>query len=79
MMKINGALTHAMTGIQRGLSSAQNHAARIASADQLKNDSPSGLAEPLLGLQQDKWQVQASAQIVRAVDDMIGSLFDDKA
>jgi len=79
MMKIDGALTHAMTGIQRGLNSAQNHAARIANAGQFNADSPSSLVEPLLGLQQDKLQVQASTQVLKAVDEMIGSLFDDKA
>ncbi len=78
-MKIDGALSHAMTGIQRGLSSAKNHAADIASAKQFETDDPSSLAEPLIGLKQDRLQVQASAQIVRAVDDMIGSLFDEKA
>jgi hypothetical protein len=78
-MKIDGALTNAITGIQRGLSSADTHAARIASADQFNADGPSGLVEPLLGLQQDKLQVQASTQVLKAVDEMIGSLFDDKA
>jgi hypothetical protein len=78
-MKIGGAITTAMTGIQRGLSSAQNNAARIASADQFNGDSPSGLAEPLIGLKQDSLQVQASTKVLKAVDEMIGSLFDDSA
>ena len=78
-MKIEGAFTQAMTGIQRGLSSARDHAAEIASADQFQADSPSSLAEPLVGLQQDKLQVQASTAVLKAVDDMLGSLFDEKA
>ncbi|MEN8761742.1 MAG: hypothetical protein ABF290_04855 [Thiogranum sp.] len=78
-MKIDGALTHAITGIQRGLDNAQHNAARIANADQLGANNPSSLVEPLLGLQQDSLQVQASTQVLKAVDDMIGSLFDDKA
>jgi hypothetical protein len=78
-MKIEGTLTHAITGIQRGLNNAQHHAARIANTDQLNADNPSSLVEPLLGLQQDSLQVQASTQVLKAVDEMIGSLFDDKA
>ena len=78
-MKIEGALSHAITGIQRGLNNAQHHAARIANADQLNADNPSSLVEPLLGLQQDSLQVQASTQVLKAVDEMVGSLFDDKA
>jgi len=78
-MKIDGALTNAITGIQRGLGNAQHHAARIANADQLSVDNPSSLVEPLVGLQQDRLQVQASTQVLQAVNEMIGSLFDDKA
>lgn len=78
-MKINGAIHQAMTGIQRGLSGAQKHAAQIASADQFNGQSPSRLVDPLVGLQQDRLQVQASTKVLQAVDDMIGSLFDDKA
>ncbi len=78
-MKIEGALTQAITGIQRGLNSAAEHAAQIASADQLSAESPTGLAEPLVGLQQDRLQVQASSAVLKAVDDMLGTLFDDQA
>jgi hypothetical protein len=78
-MKIDGALTHAITGIQRGLNNAQHQAARIANADQFNADNPSNLVEPLVGLQQDRLQVQASTRVLQAVDEMIGSLFNDKA
>ena len=78
-MKIGGAFNQAMLGIQRGLTSAREHAAQIASADQFNNDSPSGLVEPMLGLRQDEIQVKASTEVLKAVDDMLGSLFDEKA
>ena len=78
-MKIDSALSQAMLGIQRGLASARDHAAEIAGAGQFNNDSPSSLVEPMLGLRQDELQVQASAQVLKAVDDMLGSLFDKKA
>lgn len=78
-MKIDGTLSHAISGIQRGLGSARQHAAEIASADQLGAASPESLAGPLVGLVQDRLQVSASVQVLKAADDMIGSLFDDKA
>ena len=78
-MKIDGALSQAMLGIQRGLASARNHAAEIASVGQFNNDSPFSLVEPMLGLRQDELQVQASVQVLKAVDDMLGSLLDEKA
>ncbi|HED19635.1 MAG TPA: hypothetical protein ENI74_09060 [Gammaproteobacteria bacterium] len=77
-MKIDGALSQAMLGIQRGLASARGHAAEIAGAGQFNDDSPSSLVEPMLGLRQDAIQVQASTQVLKAVDDMLGSLFDKK-
>ena len=79
MMKIDSALTHAINGIQRGLNSAQQHAARIADTGRFGADNPSSLAQPLVGLQADRLQVQASTQVLKAVDDMIGSLFDNRA
>jgi len=78
-MKIDGVFSQAVQGIQRGLSSARDHAAEIASADQFNNDSPSSLVEPLVGLKLDTLQVQASTEVLKAYDAMIGLLFDEKA
>lgn len=78
-MKIEGALSQAMTGIQRGLASARNHAGQIASAGQFNNQRPASLVEPLVGLTQDRLQVSASTQVLKAVDEMLGSLFDETA
>lgn len=78
-MKIDGAFAQAVQGVQRGLSSARDHAAEIASADQFNSESPSSLVEPLVGLKLDTLQVQASSEVLRAYDAMIGSLFDEKA
>jgi hypothetical protein len=78
-MKIDGVFSQAVQGIQRGLSSARDHAAEIASAGQFDSDSPSSLVEPMLGLKLDKLQVQASTEVLKTYDAMLGSLFDEKA
>jgi hypothetical protein len=77
-VKIDAALSNAITGIQQGLDGARGHAADIASAGQA-GSSPDSLAQPLVGLIQDRLQVAASAEVLEAVDDMIGSLFDARA
>ena len=64
---------------QRGLDSARGHAAQIASKDAFENGSPSSVTEPMVGLIQDRLQVSASTEVLKAVDDMLGSLFDQKA
>ncbi len=78
-MKIDSALNQAMLGIQRGLNSAGNHAAEIASAARFEEGNSASMAESLLGLTQDKLQVAASTRVLKAADEMIGSLLDDKA
>lgn len=76
-MKINSALTQASLGIQRGISSAHGHAMEIAGAGS-KEGNQSSLIESMVGLKQDRLQVQASSKVLKALDDMIGNLFDEK-
>ncbi len=78
-MKIGGAFNQAMLGVQRGLQGAQQNAAKIASAGQLGGDDPGGLVEPLVGLKLNELQVQASAEVIKSVDEMLGSLLDEQA
>jgi len=78
-MKIGSAHSLAITGIQRGLGSARAHAAEIAGAGASCNTGPGSLAEPLVGLIQDRLQVSASVEVLKTADDMLGSLFDAKA
>jgi hypothetical protein len=78
-MKIGGAFNEAVLGIQRGLRGAQENAAKIASADQFSGAEPTELVEPLVNLKANELQVQASAKVIKAVDEMIGSLLDEKA
>lgn len=77
-MKINSAISQAVLGIQRGIQSAQKHAGQIASADQFTNNSPTSMAEPLVGLTQDRLQVSASTSVLKTMDEMIGSLFNEQ-
>jgi len=77
-MAINSILATGVQGVQRGLSSAREHAQEVASfgtTDQ--NTSLSGLAEPLIGLRQDLAQVQASSAVVSTVDELLNGLLRD--
>ena len=78
-MKIDSAHSQALLGIQRGMNSARDNAARIASAGALHAGGPDDLVGPLVGLKQDRLQVAASVQVLKTLDGLIGALFDDKA
>ncbi|MEW6646055.1 MAG: hypothetical protein AB1450_02515 [Pseudomonadota bacterium] len=76
-MKITSAFNSALQGIRRGMEGLDRNAAQIASAEQLQGEaSPT---EPLVESKVNRLQVEASAKAMRAIDEAIGSLFDDKA
>lgn len=78
-MKIDNAMQLGLLGLNRSLDGMREAAGRIAGTEQMQSDSPTGLAGALVELKTYELQGQASAKVVRAVDEMIGSLFDDKA
>lgn len=79
-MGVLSVQSSAMLGIQRGLDGLRRDASEIASADQLNNaGKETDLEGAIVGLNQNKVQVQASAKVVSAVDEMVGSLIDTRA
>jgi len=79
-MGVLSVQSEAVQGIQRGLDGLRKNASEIASADQLnKAGQNSNLESSLLDLQQNKTQVQASAKVVSAIDEVIGSIIDIRA
>ena len=70
------ALSSGVMGIQRGLDGLSRDAAQIASAAQLKNEASADLVKPLTNLILDKLQVAASAKVVKAASDTVGTLLD---
>ena len=75
-MEINNGFANAATGIRRGLDGLDRDAAEIASAS--KGDG-ADIAEPLVDSKINKLQVEANASVIRTLDDVLGTLFDDKA
>jgi len=79
-MGVLSVQSEAVQGIQRGLDGVRKNAAEIASADQLnKAGQESDLVGSLVDLQQNKAQVQASAKVVSAIDEVVGTIIDIRA
>lgn len=81
-----GMINSGLTGIHRGLSSLRRDANAIADVTSVnavesvdaaakKHD----LAEPLVNLSLDRTQVEASAKVVQAYDNTVGTLLDIRA
>jgi len=79
-MGVLSVQSEAVQGIQRGLDGLRKNASEIASADQLdKAGKGSNLEGSLLDMQQNKTQVQASAKVVSAIDEVVGTIIDIRA
>lgn len=79
-MGVLSVQSEAVQGIQRGLDGLRKNASEIASADQLnKAGQGSNLEGSLLNLEQNKVQAQASAKVVSAIDEVVGSIIDIRA
>ncbi len=72
-------LTSGLTGIRIGLDGIQKTASQIASKEAMQAESPHQMAEAMVNLKVYQHQVGASAQVVKAIDQMIGTLLDIKA
>lgn len=79
-MGVLSVQNEAVQGIQRGLEGMRRNASQIASADQLNRaGQETDLAGSLVEMQQNKAQVQASAEVVSAMDEVLGTLIDIRA
>ena len=79
-MGVLSVQSSAVLGIQRGLDGIRKDAAEIASADQLNNAGEgTDLVGSLVDLNQNQIQVQASAKVVSAIDEALGTIIDTRA
>ena len=68
-----------INGIRAGLEGMQRTASKIASAETMRSEGPYELAKSLIDLKVYTYQVDASAQVVKATDHVIGTLLNIKA
>ncbi len=78
-MNISSGFNSALSGIHNGYESLQKNATQIVNATGGDVDSQHSLAEALVGLKVSEIQISASMQVVKTLDDVIGTLLDVKA
>jgi hypothetical protein len=73
------SFSNGLNGIRIGLDGIHKTASQIASKESMQAGGARELAESLLDLKVYNYQVDASAKVVKATDQMLGSLLDIKA
>ena len=75
-MTLINALNTGILGIERGLAQVRRSASTIASTETMSADNLSDLAEPMVDLVTARIQVGASARVVAAIDETLGTIID---
>lgn len=75
-MEVNSAFSNAVSGIQRGMEGLARNSDEIVKAT---TGEGGDIIKPLVESRLNLLQVEASAKVVRAVDDTLGSLLDEMA
>jgi len=78
-MNVSDGFQSALMGVRAGMQSMQNHAENIASSSFAQSEKSPSMVESLVGLKQNQLQVMASMQVIKSLDDVIGTLLDVKA
>lgn len=73
------AVQSAVLGIQRGMEDLKKNASDLASAKQFDSENPVDQTKALVGLDEDRLQVEASAKALKTIDSTVGSILDVKA
>jgi len=73
----SSVLAAGVQGVQTGMASASDAAGKIARLGSSEQDGD--FVTPLVDLKRSELQVKASASVVKAADEMLGTLIDIKA
>lgn len=76
-MSDSSILAIAQSGMQNGLNGIKKNAANIASKEAMQTQSAP--VNDLVEMKMNKYQVLASGKVVETVDEILGSLLDEKA
>jgi hypothetical protein len=77
-MGINSITGPALQGIQKGFQGMRRVAAEIASAQKPNQAKPTDLSRAMVELQQHANQAKAQVKTLKAADELIGTLIDER-
>jgi len=68
-----------LNGIQRGMDSFRQNSQTVADQQKASQPSEKEVSEAIVGINQDRNQVEASTKTLKAHDDNLGNLLDEMA
>ncbi|MES9832233.1 MAG: hypothetical protein ABW157_17150 [Candidatus Thiodiazotropha sp. LLP2] len=77
-MGINSITGTALQGIHKGLQGMRRVASDVASVNQTQQTNPKDLSRSMVEMQQHANQVKAQVKTIKAVDQALGTLIDEK-
>ena len=75
-MNISSISSSGLQGIHQGLDNVRKDAQSIASASTHREENTQDIAEALVDLNSDARNTEASVKVVKAADEVLGSLLD---
>jgi len=77
-MAINSIMGPAVQGIQKGLQGLRRVASEIASSQQMSEAKPTDLSRAMVEMKLHANQAKASAKVLKAADELLGTLIDER-
>jgi flagellar hook protein FlgE len=77
-MAINSIMGPAVQGIQKGFQGLRRVASEIASSQQMTEAKPTDLSRAMVEMKQHANQAKASAKVLKAADELLGTLIDER-
>ncbi|MET0067651.1 MAG: hypothetical protein ABW076_15010 [Candidatus Thiodiazotropha sp.] len=77
-MGIHSITGPALQGIQKGLQGMRRVASEIASAQQMQQTNPKDLSRSMVEMQQHANLVKAQVKTLKAADEVLGTLIDER-
>lgn len=77
-MAINSITGPALQGIQNGFQGMRRVASEIASTQQTTQSKPTDLSRAMVEMKVHANQAKASTKVLKAADDMLGTLIDER-
>lgn len=79
-MNVNSVLDSGLTGVRQGIEGVEKAASEIVRAGTVDGaDGSNDVIEPIIDLRLYQRSVEASAQVVRTADEVLGTLLDTMA